>query len=379
MPLAISSGEDVVEQARTLRVDEPSAWSAYAVPKVRGLKMVRWARVALREEGSILGENVLGGQYEVLRQVQASLGAGRVKLGTKGLCRFCGTTDRSRFRTVAHTFPEALGNRWVVSLDECDDCNAKFSIYDDALANSVGAFLTLGGTKGKGGQVRQTGRTKGDAVVTRHEGHGLPRISAINIGADFGDQFRVDPTTGRLQMVIRIPGVRFRPRHAYKGLCKMGVALLPNEELDNFRQLRGWLLDPQDSLDFPFLDVALSFGSVGNAPPLAVGTLLRRMTPDAAIPHMLFVFCAGSVCAQIDLMPDDLDHHLPPTVMGGVNIRWSNALGGTPAKPAVKIDYGDPVHLDWSTAETRPQPIAAMLLDFDPVTTAGQFTPIFRV
>ena len=42
--------------------------------------------------------------------------------------------------------------------DECDDCNAKSSVYEDALTKAVGPSLTLGGTKGKRG-VRQTDRS----------------------------------------------------------------------------------------------------------------------------------------------------------------------------------------------------------------------------
>ena len=56
----------------------------------------------------------------------------------------------------------------------------------------------------------------------------------------------------------------------------MGIALLPQEELSNYQRLIAWLLDPDDNLDFPVLEVAMSFGSIGNAPPLAVGSLLRR-------------------------------------------------------------------------------------------------------
>ena len=55
----------------------------------------------------------------------------------------------------------------MTSRDECDACNARFGAFDDALAKSLGAVLTLGGTPGKGDKVRQTGRT-GDPASIRH-------------------------------------------------------------------------------------------------------------------------------------------------------------------------------------------------------------------
>lgn len=72
---------------------------------------------------------VLGGRYEFLCEVKGSIGGGHICIGDKGACRFCGTRESSRFRKLAHTMPEALGNKWIFSRDECDDCNTqKFSL-----------------------------------------------------------------------------------------------------------------------------------------------------------------------------------------------------------------------------------------------------------
>jgi hypothetical protein len=57
--------------------------------------------------------------YAIIAMVQGSLGEPGIVLGTKGGCRFCGQTDPRAFRNVAHTLPEAFGNKWVRSLDEC--------------------------------------------------------------------------------------------------------------------------------------------------------------------------------------------------------------------------------------------------------------------
>jgi hypothetical protein len=122
----------------------------------------------------------------------------------------------------------------------------------------------------------------------------------------------------------------------------------------------------------------MSFGSIGNAPPLVSGTLLRRVKLDDVVPHILFIFCAGSVCFQIDLLSDHKEDHIPPVPRGSVKIQYSIVIPGSEDHGSIKIEYGEPVHLNWSSSKSAPQPIKTMVLDFDPRTTQGKFTPIFR-
>ncbi len=98
--------------------------------------------------------------YSLIQTVQAAKGEGPIWLGSKGACRYCGKFEGGgRFKKEAHAFPEARGNKWVFSHDECDSCNKVFSRCEDALATMSGPILTLGGTPGKRNKVRQTGAT----------------------------------------------------------------------------------------------------------------------------------------------------------------------------------------------------------------------------
>ncbi len=324
-----------------------------------------------------IGDPVLGGRYTLLAQVKGSIGGGTVFLGTRGRCRYCGKAHLACFRMKAHAFPEALGNKWIMSRDECDACNIIFSRYDDAIARAVSPFLTLGGIKGKSNKVRQTGRSDGDVVLSRRHGPDCPGLSLFANNADFGQHVSMT-AQGLLRMNMPISGIPFKPRHAYKALVKMGVALLPDEELGHYTKLRSWLLDTEDTVEFPILDVGMSFASIGNAPPLVVGTLLRRSNPADVIPHILFIVGAGSICLQIDLMSDHLENHLPPVRAGSINVEWSNVIGNPSGLATIAFHYGKPVHLNWSSSEPEPQPIKAVVLDFNPQTCAGSLTPGFR-
>ncbi|MEA2880616.1 MAG: hypothetical protein QOF14_5812 [Hyphomicrobiales bacterium] len=266
--------------------------------------------------------------------------------------------------------------------DECDTCNTKiFSQYDDALANAVGPLLTLGGVKGKGNKTRQTGRSSGQTFIEeRRTAENRRSLFAVANDTDPSKVFSGGPRTSMMRLSTPLPPTPFRPRHAYKALAKMGVALLPDGELGHYRKLTEWLCKPDDTEDFPVLEVALSFGSVGNAPPYTYGALLQRTVPTDVVPHMLFLFAAGSVCCQIDLMSDHLEDHLPPVPRGAIKITQAIVVGDETGQrtDAVRIQYGNPTHFNWSSSALEPQPIENVVLDFNPATCEGRFTPVLR-
>lgn len=325
------------------------------------------------------GEAVPNGHYRVLAQVKGSIGGIRTKLGMKGACRYCGSTDAKKFRKVAHSFSEALGNKWIVSADECDDCNSLFGTYDDALATAVGPILTFSGVRGKGNQIRRTGRTEGRSKVRRERSGGQDRISVAVSGHDVQELVSVNPLTGEFRFKTPLPPAPFRPRHAFKALCKMGMALLPPEELPRYAKLRQWLLDASDREDFPVLDVGMSFTTIGPEHPLVAGTLLQRADPTAPTPHIIFILAIGPICFQIYLMSDHMEDHIELGEFGTTNITWTSVVGDddTGTRRA-EIKYGVPVHLNWASADLEPQPIESIILDFNPTTCVGKFTPIVR-
>lgn len=314
--------------------------------------------------------------YAIIAMVQGSLGEPGIMLGTKGRCRFCGQTDSRAFRKVAHTLPEAFGNKWVTSLDECDACNARFGAFDDALVKSMGAILTVGGTPGKGNKVRQTGRTDGPASIRHRIVNGQRSISMRANGTPFPDHVGVNSRTGEL--VFRIPGgtERFVPTKAYKALVKMALALLPEDELPNFTKIIAWLGSADDDL-LPHMIVGISFAIIGNSPPLLAAALLRRTSENRNTPYMLFVTTMGSVCLQMVLKTDALDGDWPSRLRTRPNIRWTNMLA-PPGEEPLALVYDDPVHLDWGRAELESPVIEAIVTAVHPHTSQAHMSAVLR-
>lgn len=297
-------------------------------------------------------------------------------LGTRSACRYCGTEDKSAFgnRTNAHAFPAALGNRFLFSLDECKSCNQKFSVYEDALVKAIAPYLTLGGIKGRTNKVRQTGSSKSPLRIRHRSDEGKRHISIASTGSP-SDLVNLNSNTGFLTLRMPVQGDRFVPLHAYKALLKMAVAIMPDEELSHFKGVTACLRECNQLPHSGSLQVGFSYASVGNAPPVLAGALLRRTDAKTRIPYIIFLFVAGSVCFQIWVRSDELDNHAPSE--GTLNIKWTSQLP-KPEGGYHPIQYGKPIPFDWASLTPIFQPFEAFELVFNPQTREGSFTPIPR-
>ncbi|MDR4514404.1 hypothetical protein [Nitrosomonas sp.] len=313
--------------------------------------------------------------YEEIATELVELGPQKRFLGNRICCRFCGTKDQSAFggRTNAHTFPEALGNKFLFSLDECRSCNERFAVYEDALCKATGPFLTLGGVRGKRG-VRQTGRSNSGSVIQHRDDDGHRHISVRSKGS-LENVVGIDSRTGVVRLQIPIEGDKFVPLYAYKALTKIAIALLPEDELHRFRRTIESLQSRDMKPAIGPLQVGFSYGYVGNAPPTLAGSLIRRREEYASIPYVIAIFVAGSVCFQIWLRSDDKDNQVPES--GKLGIRWTSQLP-KPEGGYHPIKYSEPLQFNWSSVDHQFQPFEAFELRFNPITTEGVFTPIPR-
>ncbi|WP_083101098.1 MULTISPECIES: hypothetical protein [Rhodobacterales] len=313
--------------------------------------------------------------YELIVQELVEPGSMQRFLGERTSCRYCGATGSAVFgkRRNAHALPAALGNRTLFSLDECRACNDKFSIYEDALCKAVGPFLTLGGVRGRSG-VRKTGKTGSKSTVRHTMLEGKRQLSIASEGD--AELMGGDQTKGLLSLTMPVDGDKFVPRYAYKALTKVGLSMLPAEELPNFQRAIA-SLDDLDTEPHPGpLQIGFSYAFVGNAPPALAVTLLRRKDFSAQLPYMIFLLMAGSVCFQIWLRSDNRDADVPE--VGRLGIRF-NAQLPKPEGGYFPINYCDPLQFDWSDLTPRLQPFQAFELAFNAQTTEGSITPIPRV
>ena len=89
----------------------------------------------------------------------------KVYIGNKGVCRYCGKNNSQvNFKKLAHAIPELLGNKYLFSNDECDDCNSYFDKHlENNLANFLGISRTTSQVVGKKG-IPKVKSSSGDRI-----------------------------------------------------------------------------------------------------------------------------------------------------------------------------------------------------------------------
>jgi hypothetical protein len=94
----------------------------------------------------------LEGYEMTVNRIVASRGPNEF-LGRKpSVCRFCsGAAPEVTFRKGAHAIPELAGNGTLLSLYECDDCNNRFSAFEDDLGKLTLLERIAGQVLGKSG------------------------------------------------------------------------------------------------------------------------------------------------------------------------------------------------------------------------------------
>jgi hypothetical protein len=153
-------------------------------------------------------------------------------------CRFCGGKPPEKtFRKRAHAVSELLGNKIMVSLYECDDCNKRFSRFEDDLAKMTLPARSVGWVIGASGVPTLVSTSGGAEREARMKFKG----GTLEISHDAGHSAVVEDELAKT-LTFTYVEQPYRPLGAYKALCKSAFTLLPHDELVNFEELKQWLL-----------------------------------------------------------------------------------------------------------------------------------------
>lgn len=164
------------------------------------------------------------------------------KLKTKAerKCRFCNKSMPAvKFKKDAHLFPQLMGNRNIVTDFECDNCNSFFGKYENDLANFMGLSRTLSFLKGQDGLPKFKNPDKNLIVGEEDETNNRRRINLLSVGLE-NDHFKIDQENKKLTInSVRHP---FTPIKVFKVLLKIGYSLLPENELNDYQNLKKILM-----------------------------------------------------------------------------------------------------------------------------------------
>lgn len=225
-------------------------------------------------------------------------------------CRFCKKTfPETTFNTISHLIPEMLGKNNTRIIDECDECNNKFSKYESHLNNFLAPYLSLIAAKGKKGYSSFTSRMDENDNRTIVQAQEFQR--RIYFGSNT-DDFKYDYEGKTLHINLRKQS--YIPIYVYKSLMRIGLSLLPIENIEANHHYTNWLMsnDIDDLTKHPFLNCF--FTHLGNKSFLNPWAELYKAkqvkNQDSECPEFILVVCSHNIVMQI---------FLPPSVINGKN------------------------------------------------------------
>lgn len=154
-------------------------------------------------------------------------------------CRFCGKSEyETTFDSDAHAIPHLIGNRFLKSLYECDNCNTRlFSKLEEQFDAYMRFYHTLCHVSRNGNTVNSYKcNSKSKAGISVSE-------EWTDVYCCTGDDMSV--LVNEKDKTITISGVRsYHPLSVYKAVLKMALTIMPESVINDFEETIKWLMAP---------------------------------------------------------------------------------------------------------------------------------------
>ncbi len=181
-------------------------------------------------------------------EVKLYSGSERYRIGVEKkenrICRFCGRSlPEVHFKNKSHAISESLGNKGLVCLEECDECNKRFNeTIEQDISHMFANNLLLCGVSGKKG----VPTIKGDGISIK-----LDTSSNTTLGRDTIVLSMLDmPNSSDLNEIFN--GINkvyelhqhYVPQNVYKCFCKYVLSIVDSSELPYFKDTIKWINEP---------------------------------------------------------------------------------------------------------------------------------------
>lgn len=207
-------------------------------------------------------------------------------------CRFCGKTEiETSFDSVSHAIPHLIGNRFLKSLYECDNCNKNvFSKYEeqfDAYMRFYHVFC----------RVSRNGKTINPYKCNSKS---TARISASEEWTDIyccaGNDLSV--MVNEKDKTITACGVRsYHPISVYKAVLKMALTIMPEFYIDDFKDTLKWLMTSSNMLSHLNMSIRMYKGLQDFNGVCMI--YKRKNNHRDNVPHYLFGLSYNNLFIQI--------------------------------------------------------------------------------
>lgn len=218
-------------------------------------------------------------------------------------CRFCGKAKgETTFKKVAHAIPELIGNKILISFEECDKCNEIFSKLENELANFISFERSATGIRGKKGIPTYKSNS---GLKIQHDKEKKNRF----IIHDFLDSGHMEEDLDNKTITIGGERNPYIPLAVYKCFVKMALSIMPKEYLFNFIETIIWIRENDELLDNQVVCKIYEQFVPGGKPfhEIEVYLAIRKENVENTTPYCVFCICFGNFCYQVYLpfaLPD---------------------------------------------------------------------------
>ena len=205
-----------------------------------------------------------------------------IKIGesdkSKRVCRYCNKkSPEVSFKKVAHSISEALGNKKIITNDECDACNEKFG---EGIENDLILYLNLYRVffriRGKNGIPKLKGKNF-EIEIKNEETITIDILSDEEIAVSDCNDFQV-----RLETTEKIT-----TQNIYKTLSKYALGVIDRTQIVNFKDTIEWINGKKNIDNLPKIAILTSYDLFSTHPKL---TVYLRKSKDDKLPYAVAEF-----------------------------------------------------------------------------------------
>lgn len=208
----------------------------------------------------------------------------QVRIGEpeKGMrkCRFCGKMmPVVSYEKDAHTISEGLGNKSIITNDECDKCNEDLGReIEQDLMTYLSPMRTFMSLRGKKGLVK----IKDDSFALYEDAPGQIHIDLFEQDEPELKHWEFEQNGDDFKWTFTHPQM-LNPQDVYRAVVKYVIGVMENAELSHFKETITWVRKMRTATDLPRLCFYLDNNPKSEEKPCI--TVFLRMNDDKSLPY----------------------------------------------------------------------------------------------
>lgn len=195
-------------------------------------------------------------------------------------CRYCGQMEPAvKFKKVAHTISEALGNKAIITNDECDTCNETLGreIEQDLVTylSPLRSFIAVTGKNG-------VTKVKDDSFALYSEEAKKMRIDLIEQEDKEKQHWEVKEDDNGLKVTVTHPQM-VNLQDVYRAVAKYAIGVLLEEQLSHFSDTISWIKKEKSAAELPRLCLFIDNNPRAKEKP-SIAVFIRK-NDDKTLPY----------------------------------------------------------------------------------------------